>query len=47
MGSGAAAVRSLWRNWREADRAVRLVYLMVAAEALLGLALLLAGCWPG
>jgi hypothetical protein len=39
-------MRSLLRNWREADRTVRLVYAVVGVEIAIAI-LLLAGCWPG
>ena len=39
-------MNSLIRNWREADRTVRLCYAIVAAEVVLAIALFIAGFWP-
>lgn len=38
-------MNSLIRNWREADRTVRLIYAVVGAEMVLVIALFIAGFW--
>jgi hypothetical protein len=40
-------MNSLLRNWREADRTVRLCYAIVGTKIVLAIILFVAGCVPG